>query len=201
MSDIDFWFSVGSTYSYLTVMRLPTVAAETGIGFNWRPFSVRAIMADLNYTPFADKPAKSAYMWRDIGRRAAMYGLPAKLPAPYPLEQFDLANRVAVVGRREGWCRDYVIATYKRWFQDGAPAGGEPNLSESLTEIGQDPDRVIALANGPEAEADYQVATDQARATGIFGSPTFAVGQELFWGDDRLADAISWHRSGRVTAG
>jgi 2-hydroxychromene-2-carboxylate isomerase len=194
MKPIDFWFSIGSTYSYLTVMRLKTV----GIRFVWRPFSVRAIMREMENIPFANKPVKSRYMWRDIERRAQKYGIKAKLPAPYPLVQFDLANRVAIVGRREGWCSEYTIASYERWFQQGLPAGSEPNLSESLKEIGQDPDRVVGLANTSESEAEYVEATDEARLLGIFGSPSFVVEGELFWGDDRLEDAISWHKSGRV---
>jgi hypothetical protein len=98
VTGIDFWFSVGSTYTYLAVMRLPEVEKATGVRFRWRPFSVRAIMREMNNVPFATKPIKMAYMWRDIERRAAAYGLPVRLPAPYPLQEFDLANRVAVLG-------------------------------------------------------------------------------------------------------
>lgn len=198
MKPVQFWFSVGSPYCYLTVMRLARVEAETGLSFDFRPFSVRAIMIEMDNVPFARKPVKARYMWRDIERRARKYGIPAVVPAPYPLEQFDLANRVAVLGREEGWCRAYITATYRRWFQQGQPPGSEPNLSESLREIGQDPARAIALAGAPATEAAYAAATDEARALGIFGVPTFVVGQELFWGDDRLEDAISWHRSGAV---
>jgi 2-hydroxychromene-2-carboxylate isomerase len=194
----EFWFSVGSTYSFLTIMRLPAVEAETGIAFEWRPFSVRTIMNEMDNIPFATKPAKAKYMWRDIERRAPRYGLEPKLPASYPLEQFDLANRVAVVGHREGWCKDYAVATYKRWFNDGHPSGSEPNLSESLVEIGQDAARVIEKANSAEIDAAYAEATDAARARGIFGSPSFVLDGELFWGDDRLEDAISWARTGSV---
>lgn len=195
---IEFWVSIGSTYSYLSVMRLAGVEAETGVSFDFRPFSVRAIMIEMDNVPFAKKPIKARYMWRDIERRAAKYGIDATTPAPYPLENFDLANQVAVVGRREGWCRDYVTATYRMWFQNGEPAGSEPNLTESLAEIGQSPERVIALAKSPETEAEYLAETDEARSLGVFGSPTFAVGKELFWGDDRLEDAISWHQTGKV---
>ena len=81
MKSIDFWFSIGSTYSYLTVMRLAGVERVTGVGFDWRPFSVRVIMREMDNVPFADKPAKSRYMWRDIGRRARKYGLEARLAA------------------------------------------------------------------------------------------------------------------------
>ena len=198
MSPIGFWFSIGSTYSYLTVMRLPGIEEDTGIAFDWRPFSVRAIMMEMDNIPFANKPIKARYMWRDMERRAEKYGLDATIPAPYPLEQFDLANRVAVVGRKEGWCRDYVVATYRRWFQKGQPAGSEPNLSESLAEIGQRPESVIEVAGSPEIETAYLKATSEARSLGIFGSPTFVVQGELFWGDDRMDDAISWHQTGQV---
>ena len=89
-------------------------------------------------------------------------------------------------------------ATYRRWFEDGLEPGSEPNLSASLTEIGQDPARVIALAAGPEIRDSYRAATEQARDLGVFGSPTFAVGRELFWGDDRLDDAVAWQRRGTL---
>jgi len=105
---IDFWISIGSTYSYLTVMRLKAVEQETGVAFRWRPFSVRAIMIEQKNIPFVGKPVKLAYMWRDIERRARARGLKPRVPAPYPLKEFDLANRVAIVGESEGWCADYV---------------------------------------------------------------------------------------------
>jgi 2-hydroxychromene-2-carboxylate isomerase len=195
---IDFWFSIGSTYTYLSVMRLGQIERESGIVFRWRPFSVRQIMIEMDNIPFRTKPIKAAYMGRDIERRAAMYGLPAHVPAPYPLAQWDVANRVAVLGAAEGWVADYTRATYRRWFEDGLEPGGEPNLSDSLREIGENPARVIAAAAGAQVGDAYEAATATARALRIFGSPTFAVGSELFWGDDRLDDAIAWHRHGSL---
>jgi 2-hydroxychromene-2-carboxylate isomerase len=198
---IDFWFSIGSTYTYLSVMRLAEIARDTGIAFRWRPFSVRQIMLEMDNIPFRTKPVKAAYMWRDIERRAAMYGLRARVPAPYPLAQWDVANRVAVLAAREGWVGDYARATYRRWFVDGAEPGSEPNLSDSLREIGQEPALVLARTAGAEIGDAYEAATDAARALGIFGSPTFVVGGELFWGDDRLDDAIAWHRHKTLARG
>jgi 2-hydroxychromene-2-carboxylate isomerase len=195
---IDFWFSTGSTYTYLTVSRLPALAKATGVRFDWRPFSVRAIMREQNNIPFAGKPVKSAYMWRDIERRAASYGLPVKVPAPYPLKEFDLANRLAVLGLAEGWGIDYIQASYRRWFVDGKEPGVEPNLSASLAEVGQTATRCVERAAGDDVVALYDVATGEAKKLGVFGSPTFAVGGELFWGDDRLDDALSWFRHGKV---
>ena len=195
---IDFWFSTGSTYTYLTVSRLEKVAAAECVRFNWRPFSVRAIMREQNNIPFAGKPIKTAYMWRDIERRAAMYGLRANVPVPYPLKEFDLAHRLAVLGLAEGWGKAYIVASYRRWFVDGQEPGLEPNLSESLAEVGQDGARAVGRANGDDVTETYEAATDEARKLGVFGSPTFAVAGELFWGDDRLDDALTWLRRGSL---
>ncbi|WP_423066042.1 2-hydroxychromene-2-carboxylate isomerase [Devosia sp. CN2-171] len=192
MAALDFWFSIGSTYSYLSVMRLADVSAQTGIRFNWRPFNVRAIMREMDNIPFANKPVKAAYMWRDVARRAARYGLRPQLPAPYPISELERANRVALVGMSEGWGEAYVRAAYIRWFEHGEPAGSEPNLGAALRAAGQDPDSVLPRADGPDGIAQLDIATAKARALGIFGSPTFVADRELFWGDDRLEDAIDW---------
>ena len=195
---IDFWFSTGSTYTYLAVSRLPAVAKATGVRFTWRPFSVRAIMREQNNIPFAGKPVKTAYMWRDVARRAAMYGLTANVPVPYPLREFDLTHRLAILGLSEGWGIPYLQASYRRWFVDGQEPGLEPNLSQSLAEAGQDAARCLERAGGDEIAALYDGATAEAKTLGVFGSPTFAVEGELFWGDDRLDDALKWFRNGRL---
>jgi 2-hydroxychromene-2-carboxylate isomerase len=195
---VYFWFTMGSTYSYLSVMRIAALEKSTGISFRWRPFHLLVILQEMKHVPFADKPAKSAYMWRDIERRSAMYDIPTKLPAPYPVKQSIVANLVAIVGMREGWGPDFVRAAYRRWFELGQETGSEPNVSESLHDIGQDPSRVLARANSEDAIGTLDAETSAARELGIFGSPTFSVGRELFWGDDRLEDAISWYRFGRV---
>jgi 2-hydroxychromene-2-carboxylate isomerase len=198
MAKIDFWFSIGSTYSYLSVMRLGRVATETGIEFVWRPFNVREIMVAQNNIPFANKPVKAAYMWRDVARRSEKYGLSPKLPAPYPIPDLPLANQVALLGMREGWGMEYTIEAYRLWFEEGLAAGAEPNLSRSLRVTGQNPEETIVRASADAAAATFAEQTRAAMALGIFGSPTFVVNGEVFWGDDRLEDAISWSRSGRV---
>jgi 2-hydroxychromene-2-carboxylate isomerase len=174
------------------------VEAASGIRFRWRPFNARTIMQEMNNVPFATKPIKLAYMWRDIERRASRYELQLNVPAPYPLKNFDLASRVAVLGEIEEWCPGYVRASYRRWFVEGKEVGAEPNLSESLREIGQDPNRVIVEANAETVGRAYDDNTNEARRLNIFGSPTFVVDGELFWGDDRLEDAIAWRTNGTL---
>lgn len=197
MKQFEFWFSIGSTYTYLTVQRISRVEKDTGIEVIWRPFSVRVLMQEMNNVPFIGKPAKEAYMWRDLQRRAEKYGMAINVPFDYPLKEFDLANRIAVVAQQEGWCENYVRATYQNWVQNGMPAGEEANIVETFRQVEQPVERVLQLANSEVTEAAYQLATSEARLLGVFGSPSFVVnGNELFWGDDRLEDAIEfWHKS------
>lgn len=193
MRVIEFWFSIGSTYTYLTVMRLDSIEENSAVTFDWKPFSVRALMQEMNNVPFVGKPAKEKYMWRDLERRAGRHEIPISLPIEYPLPQFDLANRVAIVARTQGWCRDYVKAAYRLWMQEGLPAGSDANIERSVTAAGQRPNDVVEAANSPAVDKAYAEATDAARTLGIFGSPSFVVaGRELFWGDDRLEDAVDW---------
>lgn len=131
-------------------------------------------------------------MWRDIERRAAMYGIPARLPAPYPIANSERAHMVAIVGMREGWGAEYVRAAYRHWFQSGLENGSEANIAASLHEVGQEPGRVLKLAESDDTKTALIAETNAARELGIFGSPTFVVERELFWGDDRLQDALDW---------
>lgn len=197
MKPIDFWYSIGSTYTYLTVMRLADYAAKNDVCFNWRPFDVRTIMIAQKNIPFANKPEKFAYMWRDIERRAASYDIPATLPAPYPLKDLALANQVALLGHHEGWGQSYAVEAYRLWFVEGLPAGSEPNLSRAITHAGQDPEQVLPVARSPEIVEALVTETIECRDIGIFGAPSFVVGSEVFWGDDRLDDAVSWQKHGK----
>jgi 2-hydroxychromene-2-carboxylate isomerase len=191
----DFFFFIGSTYTYLTVMRLEALAERERLAVRWRPFNVRAIMLKQSNIPFRSKPVKMAYMWRDVERRARRYGIPFRSIPPYPVDPDDLANRVAVLAATEGWCPEYTRATYLSWFVDGKAPGEIEHLRSLLSDLGRDPEAVIARANEPDIRERYGAETAAAEAMGIFGSPTFVARDEIFWGDDRLDDAIEWLRA------
>ena len=97
---------------------------------------------------------------------------------------------------RQGWGVKFVRAAYRRWLQLGEETGSEPHVSKSLREIRLQPEPILALANAIEAKEALMAETTIARSLGILVSPTFVVGRDLFWGDDRLGDAISWYRHG-----
>ena len=194
MKKIDFWYSIGSTYTYLSTQRLSEIERKNNVIFEWCPFSVRSRMIEMENVPFMaeKKRDKIEYMWRDVQRRANFYGFDAKVPAPYPLKEFDLANKVAILGKDQGWIKEYTILTYKKWFLEHLEPGSEPNLSSTLREIGLDAENIIKLVQTDEIEQKYLKNTEMAKNKGIFGSPTFIVENEVFWGDDRCEDAIKW---------
>ena len=157
MSGIDFYFSIGSTYTYLSVTRILDVAKQHQVKFNWKPFSVRAIMKEMNNIPFPkDKINKVNYMWRDIERRAEGYGFFAKTPVPYPLSEFDLANQIAILGFKEGWGEKFVVLTYKKWFQENKEPAIDPSISEISAELNLNKDEIISKAKSKNIEAKFR---------------------------------------------
>ena len=194
MQEINFWFSIGSTYTYLSASRLRRVIQNQNIKFNFHPFSVRTVMKDMDNIPFPpSKKPKVDHMWRDIQRRSMIYEISVpEVPVPYPLKDLDLANSVAIVGVEEGWILQYLEETYKLWFIEHNEAGSEDNLNKSLTRIKLNPSEVIDKAKSSKIIEKYNNNTAEAKISNVFGSPTFKVGDELFWGDDRLEDAIQW---------
>jgi len=189
---LDFFFFVGSTYSYLSVMRIEAVASAAGIDVRWRPFFLREILIEQDNSPFVGKPAKMRYMWRDLERRAARHGIEFAGVPPYPVDPDGLANRLACLACREDWGPNFVKEVYRRWFLEHEVPGEQAAMRRLLARLGRAPDPTIARANGQE-NRDYLAAeTQAARDLGLFGSPTFAVGAEIFWGDDRLEDAVAW---------
>lgn len=198
MTNITAWLSIGSTYTYLTALRIKSVCADNDIALKIKPISIRQIMKSMDNIPFPpSKKTKVDYMWRDIERRAAFYRLPVpESRAPYPLQEFDRANLIGIVMNNQGRYLDYFEATYRCWFLDGLEAGSDDNLAKVFDHLGMPLDEVLQAAAADEVQAAYAQTTAEAKDKGIFGAPSFSVGDEIFWGDDRLEDAIRFAKNG-----
>ena len=192
-AQVDFFFNFGSTYSYLSIMRLEDEAVKAGVQIRWRPINVRKLFVEQTHIPFPkEKAAKVAYMWRDIERRAARFGLEWNGVPPYPVDRSGLANRLGVIAGKEGWASAFTQAAYRAWFIDHKDFGQPEVASALLSDVGKDPRELIERAEGNAGKADFEAETDVARSLGIFGVPTFVVGSEIFWGHDRMEDAFAW---------
>ncbi len=186
---IEFWFTMGSPWTYLPVMRLADVERRTGIAFRWRVFDLPAICRARGNGGCPDRAPVAA--------GARKRGVPVSFPAAYPGADPSLLNRVALLGLREGWGQTYVRHAYRRWFNQQRDREAEGNMAFALKQAGQDPERVLAVASGAEIVQQLYAETAIARHCGVFGSPCFAVGSELFWGDDSFEDMLAWYRAGR----
>jgi len=189
---LDFFLFLGSTYTYLAVNRAEEVAARAGVGLRWRPFSARTIMIEQNNRPFVGKPVKLQYMWRDLERRARRHGIPFASIPDYPNDPDELASRVATVAAVEGWCPQFAKAAYAVWFIENRDPGKVEHLVPLLERLGKNADVVVSKADSQEIRDRYAAETELARSIGVFGSPSFVCGKEIFWGDDRLDDAVDW---------
>jgi len=189
---LDFWYEFASTYSYLSVMRVEKVAAAAKVDVTWRPFLLGPIFRaqGWNDSPFNVYPAKGRYMWRDLERLSAGYGLPFRRPSAFPRNGL-LAARIALAAEAEGWCPDWTRAVFTAEFAEDRDIGDTAVLAGLLETLGREPGEVLARAESDANKAALRGQTERAQALGIFGAPSFVVGGELYWGNDRLGDAIA----------
>ncbi len=173
-------------------MRVGTLADTANVAVRWRPFNLREILIKQNNTGFVKNAAKMDYFWHDIERRTQLHGIPFAGRAPYPADPDLLALRVGLIAAEQGWCVEYSRATFHEWFNGHRAPGVANHVAQVLAALGKSPQSIIDRANGAEGHRLLKEATDDARNLGIFGAPTFAISQELFWGDDRLEDALKF---------
>jgi 2-hydroxychromene-2-carboxylate isomerase len=193
---IECWFEFGSNYSYLSLMRIEALASSAGVPLRWKPFLLGPIFRELGYqsSPFNEQKEKGAYVWRDMARRAAKYGLAFTRPSVFP-RQALLPMRVALLGAQQPWmgefCRRIML---QNWVHDTDIDNAGVVLA-ALAGLVPDPAAIVEAAGQDDTKAALRAQTAEARRLGIFGAPTFMVKGEMFWGDDRLADALEFAQS------
>ncbi|WP_262297062.1 2-hydroxychromene-2-carboxylate isomerase [Microvirga sesbaniae] len=191
---LEFWYEFASTYSYLAAMRIETAAAEAGVGLLWRPFLLGPVFKaqGLDTSPFAAYPAKGRYMWRDMEREAARFGLPFYRPKTFPQNGL-LAARVALVGVEPGWTPAFTKAVYTAEFGECRDIADPAVLASLLNDLNLDAEAVLAEAQGETNKMRLRRMGDEVQSRGLFGAPTFFTEDgEMFWGNDRLEQALDW---------
>ena len=194
MPRLQFWYELASSYSYLAAMRIEPLAAAAGVEIVWRPFLLGPIFKAQGWdtSPFNIYPAKGRYMQRDMQRMAAERGLPFVMPERFPAASL-LAMRLALLGETDGWTASFSKAVLEAEFGRGEDISRPDLLAAILASLGIDADRGIAAAAEAPVKEGLRARTEEARALGIFGAPVFVTGAgELFWGDDRLEQALRW---------
>jgi 2-hydroxychromene-2-carboxylate isomerase len=200
-ADLEFWFEFGSNYSYLAAMRIEELARAAGVRVLWRPFLLGPVFRELGWStsPFVLQAAKGRYMWRDMEREAARYGLAWRRPSVFPRTAL-LPMRVATLGAGAPWIGEFTRRVMRQNWVEDREIDDAAAVGEALAGLVPDPEAVLAAALAPDNKLRLRANTELAGARGIFGAPTFFVGDEMFWGNDRLEDAIAWAAPGQGRA-
>jgi len=193
MQTIEFWFDFGSNYSYLSMMRIQRLAREAGLRVALKPFLLGPIFKSLGWetSPFVLQTMKGNYVWRDMQRQCAKYGLRWQRPSAFPRNAL-LAARVALQGEDQPWLAGFCERVMLANFADDREIGDEALIAGILDGLGADSAAIVAAAKTEACKAALRARTAEAQARCIFGAPMFFIGDEMFWGNDRLEDAIAY---------
>lgn len=189
MPVITFYFDVGSPYVYLAAERLGGLIPGELV---WQP----VLLGGLFKLTGRSSWALGDYRRRQIGmaeieRRARSYGLPpVRWPDPWPTD-YLMAMRATTFAFSIGRGRDFTMEAGRNAFQRGADLHITAQVLAVGREVGIDAKQLEAGVRDPQIKQQLRAATDEAYARGVIGVPTVAIGDELFWGDDRLEDAAA----------
>jgi 2-hydroxychromene-2-carboxylate isomerase len=196
MSRLEFWYEFASNYSYLSAMRIEDLSRAAGVEIQSRPFLLGPIFKSQGWetSPFNLFPAKGRHMVRDMQRIAESRGLRFVMPTPFPANSL-LAARVAYSGQADEWVGPFTASVFEAEFGRGEDIGDTAVLEKLLANIGVDAHSALARAGQQNVKDGLREQTVWAHEIGIFGAPTFVTADgELFWGDDRLEQALAWTR-------
>lgn len=190
---VTFWFDFASTYSYLSAMRVENEAAKRGVQVIWKPFWLGPIFVAQGWdtSPFNIYPAKGKYMWRDMARRAEKLGLPFQRPDGFPQNSL-LAARAATAALHEDWGKEFCRKIYQAQFAEGRDISQPDVVADCVLAAGGIEQITMHQAHSNSHKELLRANVEDAQAKGIFGAPSFTVDEELFWGDDRLEEALDW---------
>jgi 2-hydroxychromene-2-carboxylate isomerase len=189
--EVEFWFEFGSNYSYLSVMRIEDEARHHGVRVVWQPFLLGPIFRALGMenSPFVLQKEKGAYVWKDMVRQCRKYGLRWVQPTVFP-RLGVLPLRIALLGVEEPWIGDFCARVMELNFVLDQDINEPGPMVRILTDLGLPASDLLNQAQSAPTKARLREQTNQASSRGIFGAPTFFVGTEMFWGNDRLEDAL-----------
>ena len=188
---MELWFDLASNYSYLTLMRIDALAEQAGVSVRWEPFLLGPIFESFGWksSPFVLQKEKGAYVWKDMERQAAKYGLPWHKPARFP-QNTVLPVRVALLARDEPWMHPFCRAMARANFAEDRDISTVETVTEVLESLALPAAEILARVQSPQERPRLRAQVERARQLSIFGAPTFFVRGEMYWGNDRLEDAL-----------
>lgn len=204
MRFVDFYFDFSSTNSYFAAFLLPAICARNHARVNWMPAHFAALFRGTGFDVMAMTPRKACYLWRDHARYAELTGLPFKKPSRFPIKTAAALRAVVAAGQtattnddgdaREQAQRAISQAFMRAYWERDLDIGDREVLASIASSAGFDGARLMEIADAQPAREQLAALTAGAAARGVFGAPTFFVGNEMFWGKDRLDFVERWLR-------
>jgi 2-hydroxychromene-2-carboxylate isomerase len=187
MKTVEFWFDVGSPAAYLAWHRLPKIAQRAGATIDYRPMLLGGVFQSTSNQSPMMVPAKGKWMQHDLARFAKREGTAFRHNPHFPINTLTLMRGAVGLQMREpGRMNAYVDAVYRAIWADGKNMNDLPTVAGVLKGAGFDPEALLALTSDPEVKERLKAVTAEAVQRGVFGAPTFFVGGEMYWGQDRL---------------
>ncbi len=184
---VEFYFDFGSPASYLAYTQLPKLAAECGAQIVWRPMLLGGVFKATGNASPATVPAKGRWMFGDLTRWAKRYGVPFAHNPHFPVNTLtSMRMATGLQMTRPAEFSRYCDAMFGAMWCDSRNLGDPEQLAATLTQAGLDAQAMLALAAQADVKARLIATTDEAVARGVFGAPSFFVGDQLFFGQDRL---------------
>lgn len=187
MKQVEFFFDVGSPYSYLAYHQLPTIAQAKGADIVWRPMLLGGVFQATGNSSPATIPAKGRYSNVDLERWAKHFGVPIQQNPHFPINTLQLMRgAVGMQLRSDAEFHRYLAAIFSAMFEHPRNLGDLQELAAVLEAAGISPALMLELVQDDRIKQTLRKTTEEAVARGVFGAPTFFVGDEMFWGQDRL---------------
>ncbi|WP_397449295.1 2-hydroxychromene-2-carboxylate isomerase [Pseudomonas sp. NA-150] len=184
---VELFFDVGSPAAYLAWTQLPTLCAAKGAELVFRPMLLGGIFQATGNASPAAVPAKGRHSTIDLGRFAKRYGVPMVMNPHFPINTLQLMRAVTGVQMRQPERFDaFISALFTALWVDEVNLNDPQLIGRTLIKAGFAIDEIMALSNDPEVKAQLRATTDEALERGVFGAPTMFVGDEMFFGQDRL---------------
>jgi 2-hydroxychromene-2-carboxylate isomerase len=182
---VEFFFDYGSPFSYLADTQLAALERRTGATVVYRPMLLGAVLKETGNASPITVPAKGRYMGVELHRWARRYGVPFAANKFFPINTMRLM-RGAVAAQHAECFAEYHRAIYPAFWVDGANLGEPGVIRAVLDKAGLNADLILARIEEPDVKEQLRLNTEEAVRRGVFGAPTFFVGEEMFWGNDRL---------------
>ena len=184
---IEFFFDFGSPTTYLAHTQLPALAAQASAALVYRPMLLGGVFKATGNASPVSVPAKGAWMGRDIARWARRYGVPFAFNPHFPINTLTLMRgAVGLQMKQPELFTPYVDAVFKALWVQPRDLGQPAEVAAALAPLGLSPETFMALVGDADVKAALIAATDEAVARGVFGAPTCFVGEQMFFGQDRL---------------